>query len=95
MLLPNFTIRTLLMLTLGCGAFFAFVAAAARGAAWAQGLVTPVFIVARALLLQMLTYVLAYLLSSLTSSAPRKAGGSPFAETQPSDQIVPPQEEEW
>lgn len=94
MLLPNFTIRTLLLLTLGCGAFFSFVAAAVRGAAWAQGLVTPVFVVAGALLLQMFTYMLAYLLSSLTTSGVRNSSGSPFAD-EPAEQIVPPQEEEW
>ena len=93
-LLPEFTIRNLLLITLACGGFFAILASAVKGEAWAVGLAGPFVIVAGTLLIQMLCYLLAFFLGRLRPDN-RPEVSNPFADTTPSEQVVTPQEREW
>ena len=95
MLLPEFTIRSLLILTAVCGAFFAVAALAVRGVDWAVGLTAPVIIIAGSLLLQMGSCALAMWLGRLRQPTVGDDISDPFASSAPSEQLLPPQEQEW
>lgn len=93
MLIPRFTIRSLLILTAVCGVLFAIVALALRQHVWAMA----VSIGAGSLVLAFLCYGASFgvaygLASALGVLQPTPRGGSPFAGNAPPPQIIPPDE---
>ena len=96
MLLPKITIKRLLLVMLACGLFFTILGMAVRGNQWAMAICIPVMILAFGLVLQMGTYLLAHFLGALTPASVREEQVSPFADSdKPSEQLLPPQEQEW
>jgi Na+-driven multidrug efflux pump len=95
MLIPRFTIRTLLVLTTVCSVLAFVGGLAVRGQAWA----TAVSVAVGSLVLTLLCYGtffgLAFVIASLHGALRAKSrGGTPFATVEPPPQIIPPEEPE-
>jgi len=80
MLIPQFTIRWLLVLTAVCAVAFSLFGLAVQGKPWAIGVSVGIGAVAIAFLVQAGAFAVVWLFSAITAPLRhRKAGVSPFA----------------
>ena len=82
MLIPQYSIRWLLMLTAACAAVFSVFGLAVRGSPWAQGVSIAVVALVVVLLVHALLFTLLWVFSALASGPLRSGTGfgrSPFA----------------
>jgi len=95
MLLPRFSLRTLLIATAALGAFFLVLAAAVRGQVWAASITIAVGGVVLAFVLFAVFFAVALVISSVNPLRPRPVlARSPFAQHVPAPQIIPQEDEE-
>jgi hypothetical protein len=91
MLIPRFSLRSLLIATAVCAVFSLVIAGAVRGQPWAVGMTAGFAALLAVMLLHPLAFGLAAILASLRVKAmPPPAGTSPFATSGPPRQIIPP-----
>jgi hypothetical protein len=91
MLIPRFSLRSLLLLITAISVFCLIVAQACRGQAWAIGFSLAVAYLALAFVVYGVLFGLAYLLAALRGRARTRVGvSSPFATSEPPPQIIPP-----
>ena len=95
MLLPKFTIRSLLAVMTGSSLLCLVAMFAVRGQYWAIAITVPVLALALTFLIYGLVFAGAFLLAStLRLLRPSPSRTSPFATQAPPPQLVPPEEPE-
>jgi hypothetical protein len=91
MLIPRFSIRVLLVVTTVCGLFFYVVTLAIQGSHWAIAVSAAVGGLLVNFLLFVGVFSFGWLLAALRRSVrPSLQSGSPFATSDPPQQIIPP-----
>lgn len=91
MVIPRFSLRSLLIATAVCAVFSLVIAGAVRGQPWAIGMTAAFAALLAVMLLHPLAFAFASVLASLRGQLnPPPPGASPFATSGPPKQIVPP-----
>lgn len=91
MLIPRFSLRSLLIATAVCAVFSLVIAGAVRGQPWAIGITAAFAALVTVLLLYTLAFALASIVAKLRGNITSPvAGTSPFATSGPPRQIIPP-----
>ena len=91
MLIPRYSLRTLLIATAACALFSLVVADAVRGKPWAIGMTAALSALGVVFLLHPLAFAMAALFASVRKQlTPPPQGTSPFASAGPPRQIVRP-----
>ena len=95
MIVPRFTVRSLLLLMTVCSVFFLVLATAIRGQLWAIAVSAAVGSAVLAFLCYGAFFGVAYLLASVFGLVRREThAGTPFATAAPPPQLIPPEEPE-
>lgn len=88
MLIPQFSIRSMLLLTAGCAVVFSVVGLALRGHYWAAGVSIGVLSLVAAFVVYALFFALVWG-AALVSSPPRRGTAGQLASSQPHPQPEP------